>query len=81
MSAREQSAICGTCGSAPGEPCRALDFPQVAPSQRPVVATHPERLRRVLLAEARRGESAAALSSRAIGGVHKLWVVRPGANA
>ncbi len=53
MSRREQAAICGTCGSAPGEPCREINRPDLKPSDRAEVGTHLARLHRVLAMEAR----------------------------
>jgi hypothetical protein len=59
VSAREQSALCGTCGSAPGEPCReirtvigkSIYLGHLRPSERPIVGTHLARLHRVLVRE------------------------------
>lgn len=59
MSSREHAAVCMTCGSAPGEPCREVGARRdgmrahspLLPSQRPVVGTHLARLHRVLLLE------------------------------
>lgn len=48
MSKQDHLALCGTCASAPGEPCRSIRrrYRRFAPSMRPEVETHHVRAAR-----------------------------------